>query len=134
MLLSTAPGMQLAELSAVRSACSPVGSAGGQLGPSGCLTGSPGHFAARSAAGWFKAAADGARPADAAAAERELTLGTTEYAARLAESVYGAALQALIFVYGAAPAVSSEEAPALGPEWPSPETLFDLQVRGGGGG
>lgn len=79
--------------------------------------------------GWFRTAADGARPADAAAAERELLAGTSDYATRLAESVYSAALQALVFVYCAAPAVSPEEAAALGPEWPSPQTLFDLQVR-----
>lgn len=58
-----------------------------------------------------------------------MALGTSDYATRLAESVYSAALQALVFVYSAAPAVSPEEAGALGPEWPSPQTLFDLQVR-----
>ena len=79
--------------------------------------------------GWFKIAADGARPGNPTAAERELVAGTSEYASRVAESVYSVALQALLFVYASAPAASLEEAATLGPEWTSPETLFDLQVR-----
>ena len=55
-------------------------------------------------------------------------LGISEYAAQLAESVYSVVLQALLFIYASAPDVNPDETALLGPEWPSPETLFDLQA------
>ena len=37
-------------------------------------------------------------------------------------------LQALLFVTRSAPAISPEEVPTLGPEYPSPTALLRLQV------
>ncbi|KAK9842702.1 hypothetical protein WJX74_000856 [Apatococcus lobatus] len=54
----------------------------------------------------------------------------TEFSACLAESLYGCAAQALLFLAATSPSMSATEAAqGLGPQWPCPSALHGLQVQ-----
>jgi len=54
---------------------------------------------------------------------------STEYSARMAESMYACILHALVFLRATAPQVGEGEAALLGPTWPKPRELASLQEQ-----
>lgn len=54
---------------------------------------------------------------------------STEYSARLAESMYMCVLHALVFLRSTAPQVGEGEGPVLGPTWPKARELHALQEQ-----
>jgi hypothetical protein len=76
---------------------------------------------------WFDVTAEGALTSRAGSHDG---LKHNDYTATLAETLYSCVAQALAFLCAVAPEVGEEEVAAgLGPEWPSPSVLADLQQQ-----